>query len=199
MTTDSLHSHSAPGLHVPHASHTPQAPSSRPSRAAGILLVMSVITVGLMAGLFFAFDVSVMPGLARTDDRLYAEAMQNFNQVIDTSGLFVLIFLGALAVTVAVAVIEYRKGRRTVALWAGVAAALYVVALLVTFSVNIPLNNELAAIGDPAKARDLSVVDKFKGVWETTNIMRTLLCTAALGCLAHCLRLQGRGWAGVPN
>ncbi|WP_331748607.1 DUF1772 domain-containing protein (plasmid) [Streptomyces sp. NBC_00984] len=140
-----------------------------------------------------------MPGLARTDDRLYAEAMQNFNQVIDTSGLFVLIFLGALAVTVAVAVIEYRRGRRTVALWAGVAAVLYVVALLVTFSVNIPLNNELAAIGDPAKARDLSVVDKFKGVWETTNIMRTLLCTAALGCLAYGLRVQGRGWAGVPD
>ncbi|MET9657222.1 anthrone oxygenase family protein [Streptomyces sp. NPDC006510] len=154
---------------------------------------MSVIGVGLMAGLFFAFDVSAVPGLARTDDRLYAEAMQNFNKAMDTSGLFVLVFLGALAVTVAVAVIEYRKGRRTVALRAGAAAALHVVALLVTFSVDIPLNNELAAIGDPAKARDLSVVDEFKGIWETTDIMRTLLCSAALGCLAHCLKLHGRG------
>ncbi|MER6977677.1 DUF1772 domain-containing protein [Streptomyces carpinensis] len=177
----------------------PQAPSPRPSRAAGILLVMSVTTVGLMAGVFFAFDVSIMPGLARTDDRVYAEAMRNFNQVIDDSGLFALIFLGALAVTVAVAVLEYRKGRRTVALWAGAAAALYAVALLVTVSVNIPLNNELAAIGDPAKAGDLSVVDKFKEVWETTNIMRTLLCTAALGCLAHCLKLHGRAGVGVPG
>ncbi|MEU9319668.1 DUF1772 domain-containing protein [Streptomyces sp. NPDC048295] len=179
--------------------HMPQAPSPRPGRAAGILLVMSVIAVGLMAGLFFAFDVSVMPGLARTDDRLYAEAMRNFNQVIDDSGLFALIFLGALAVTVAVAVIEYRKGSRAVALWAGGASALYVVALLVTFTVNIPLNNELATIADPAKASDLSVVDKFKGVWETTNIMRTLLCTAALGCLAHSLKLHGRAGVRVPN
>ncbi|MER5368122.1 DUF1772 domain-containing protein [Streptomyces sp. NPDC002722] len=112
---------------------------------------------------------------------------------------FALVFRGALAVTVAVAAIEYRKGRRTVALWAGAAAALYVVALAVTFAVNIPLNNELAAIGDPARAGDLSVVDRFKGVWETTNIMRTLLCTAALGCLAHCLKLHGRGAAGVPD
>ncbi|MFJ1642123.1 DUF1772 domain-containing protein [Streptomyces sp. NPDC088256] len=175
--------------HLPRAQH---APSPRPGGVVGTLLVMSVIAVGLMAGLFFAFDVSVMPGLARTGDRVYAEAMQNFNQVIDGSGLFALIFLGALAVTVAVAVVEYRGGRRRVALWAGGAAALYAVALLVTFFVNIPLNNELAAIGDPANAGDLSVVGRFKGLWETTNIMRTLLCTAALGCLAHCLKLYGR-------
>ncbi|MCT2545578.1 MULTISPECIES: hypothetical protein [Streptomyces] len=64
---------------------------------------------------------------------------------------------------------------------------------------NIPLNNELAAIGDPARAGELSVVDRFKGVWETTDIMRTLLCAAALGCLAHCLKLHGRGAAGVPD
>ncbi|MDK0524680.1 anthrone oxygenase family protein [Streptomyces sp. ML-6] len=194
MTASPYSPYSAPG---PGAPLPPQTPPVRPGRAAGILLMASVIAVGLMAGLFFAYDVSVMPGLARTDDRVYAEAMQNFNEVIDTSGLFVLVFLGALAVTVAVAVLEYRKGHRKVALWAGVAAGLYVVALLVTFSVNIPLNNELAAIGNPVKAGDLSVVDKFKGTWEATNIMRTLLCTAALGCLAHSLKLHGRATPAV--
>ncbi|GAA2427829.1 hypothetical protein GCM10010433_29810 [Streptomyces pulveraceus] len=95
--------------------------------------------------------------------------------------------------TVAVAVVEYRGGCRTVAVWAGVAAALYTVAPLVTFFVNTPPNNELAAIGDPAKAGDLPVVDRFKGLWETTDIMRALLGTAALGCLAHCPTLYGRG------
>lgn len=170
----------------------PAAPPSRTGRAAGPLLLVSLVTMGLMAGVFFAFDVSVMPGLARTDDRVYVEAMQNFNQAIDTSGLFVLAFLGAFAATTAAAVIEYRKGRRSAALWAGIAGGLYLVALLITFTVNIPLNNELAALGDPAKAHDFGVVDEFKGVWESTNIMRTLLCTAALGCLAHCLKLHGR-------
>ncbi|MFC8914749.1 DUF1772 domain-containing protein [Streptomyces sp. NPDC047821] len=175
----------------PYPSPTPQA-VSRPGRAAGPLLVASIVTMGLMAGVFFAFDVSVMPGLDRTGDRVYAEAMQNFNQAIDTSGLFVLAFLGALAATTAAAVIEYRAGRRGAALWAGAAAALYVVALLITFTVNIPLNNELAALGDPAKAKDFGVVDRFRGVWEATNIMRTVLCTVAVGCLAHGLKLHGR-------
>ncbi|MFF8716702.1 DUF1772 domain-containing protein [Streptomyces sp. NPDC015184] len=194
MTANPYSPHNAPG---PGAPLPPQAPPARQGKAAGVLLMLSVITVGLMAGLFFAYDVSVMPGLARTDDPVYAQAMQNFNEVIDTSGLFVLVFLGALAVTVAVAVLEYRKGHRKVALWAGIAAGLYVVALLVTFSVNIPLNNELAAIGNPVKATDLSIVDKFKGTWEATNIMRTLLCTAALGCLAHGLKLHGRATPAV--
>lgn len=174
----------------------PQAPA--PSRTAGILLVISTVTMGLMSGLFFTFDISIMPGLARTHDRVYVEAMQNFNQLIDNSGLFALVFIAAFGATTAAAVIEFRRGRRSPALWATVAASLYLVALLITFSVNIPLNMELAQLGDPAKVTDFALVDKFKGIWETTNIVRTLLCTAALGCLAHCLKVHGRATATGP-
>lgn len=173
----------------------PPPPAGGPSRTAGVLLVLSTVTMGLMAGLFFTFDVSIMPGLAGTADPVYVEAMQNFNRLIDNSGLFALVFIAALIATSTAAVIEFRRGRRAPALWATAAACLYLVALLITFAVNIPLNNELAQLGDPAKAADLSLVDKFKGVWETTNIMRTLLCTAALGCLAHCLKVHGRATA----
>jgi uncharacterized membrane protein len=176
----------------------PPRPARRPSRTTGPLLVISTVTMGLMAGLFFTFDVSIMPGLARTDDRVYVEAMQNFNQLIDNSGLFALVFIGAFIATTTAAVLDFRRGHRSPALWAAIAASLYLVALLITFSVNIPLNMELAQLGDPAKATDFALVDKFKGIWETTNIMRTLLCVSALGCLAHCLKLHGRATAGAP-
>ncbi|MER5889406.1 DUF1772 domain-containing protein [Streptomyces sp. NPDC001941] len=179
----------------PYAPGPPQPVTPPPNKWVGPLLVISTITVGLMAGLFFTFDVSIMPGLAKTNDRVYVEAMQNFNALIDGSGLFALVFIGALLATGAAAFIEYKRGRRGAALWAGVAAALYLIALLVTFSVNIPLNTQLADLGNPAKIHDFSLVDKFKGVWETTNIMRTLLCTVALGCLAHAIKLHGRGTA----
>ncbi|ALC18449.1 DUF1772 domain-containing protein [Streptomyces pristinaespiralis] len=176
----------------------PPRPARRPSRTTGPLLVTSTVTMGLMAGLFFTFDVSIMPGLARTDDRFYVEAMQNFNELIDNSGLFALVFIGAFVATTTAAVLDFRRGHRSPALWATVAATLYLVALLITFSVNIPLNMELAQLGDPAKVTDFALVDKFKGIWETTNIMRTLLCAAALGCLAHCLKLHGRATATAP-
>ncbi|MFE2152237.1 DUF1772 domain-containing protein [Streptomyces lavendulae] len=163
--------------------------------AAGFLLGLATVLVGLMAGLFFAFDVSVMPGLAASDDRTYVTAMQHFNAAIDGNGLFGTAFLLALLAAAAAAVVEFRGGRRTVALWAGAAAAAYLVVLVITFTVNIPLNNELAAVGDAAKATAFPVLDKFKGTWVTTNIIRTLLCTAALTALVRALLLHGRATA----
>ncbi|MGW7259653.1 anthrone oxygenase family protein [Streptomyces sp. NPDC054834] len=166
--------------------------SRRSGGAAGVLLMVACIAMALLAGLFFAYDLSIMPGLSRLDDAAYLTAMRNFNDEIDNSGPFAVVFLGALVATVWAAVAEYRRARRGAALWAAAAGVLYLAVLVITVSVNLPLNGELADLGDPAKAADLSLVDKFKGVWSTTNIMRTVLTTAAVGCLAQALKLHGR-------
>ncbi|MEJ8646390.1 anthrone oxygenase family protein [Streptomyces sp. MS1.HAVA.3] len=139
-----------------------------------------------MAGLFFAFDVSVMPGLAAGDERVYVTAMRAFNAAIDGSPLFGTIFVLALLASVASAAVEYRGGRRATALWVGAAAVAYLAVLVITFTVNIPLNNELAGTDGSA------IVERFKTTWVTTNIIRTVLCTAALAALARALVLHGR-------
>ncbi|MER7466185.1 anthrone oxygenase family protein [Streptomyces sp. NPDC097981] len=165
------------------------------SRIATVLLMVSTVLMGLMAGLFFAFDVSVMPGLAQGDEQTYVTAMRNINAVIDGNALFGAVFVAALLAAAASAVVEFRKGRRGTAVWAGAAAALYLVVLVVTFTVNIPLNNELAGVGGAAKPAGSSIVDRFEGTWVTANIVRTLLCTAALTALARALVLYGRATA----
>ncbi|MFI5804914.1 DUF1772 domain-containing protein [Streptomyces sp. NPDC051561] len=170
----------------------PALPPTGATKLSTVLLLLSTVLVGLMAGLFFAFDVSVMPGLAAGDERTYVTAMQHFNAAIDGNGLFGMAFVGALLLAVACAFVEFRKGRRKVAYWAAAATALYLVAVVLTFSVNIPLNNELAEAGNAAKLTDFSVVEKFKSTWVTTNILRTLLCTAALTALARAVLLYGR-------
>ncbi|MET9774598.1 DUF1772 domain-containing protein [Streptomyces sp. NPDC006367] len=157
-----------------------------------MLHLVSVVLLGLMAGLFFAYDISVMPGLAGTDDRTYVAAMQQFNAEIDGNGLFALVFLGALLAAGAAAFLEFRRGHRGVALWAGLAAVLYLAVLILTVGVEIPLNDRLAGLGDPAEVRDFSLVDTFEGTWAAVNIVRTLLSTAALGCAAYAARLHGR-------
>ncbi|MET9608560.1 DUF1772 domain-containing protein [Streptomyces sp. NPDC006512] len=170
----------------------PAAPGRGGARATGVLLGVSTVLVGLMSGLFFAFDVSVMPGLARLDDdRAYVTVMGNFNAAIDGNGLFGTAFVLALFTAAAAAVLSLRSGRRAVALWAGAAALAYLVVLVITFAVNIPLNNELADAAASART-DLPVVDKFKGTWVTTNIVRTVVCTLALASLARALVLHGR-------
>ncbi|MFE2876855.1 DUF1772 domain-containing protein [Streptomyces roseus] len=165
------------------------------SRITTALLTVSTVLVGLMAGLFFAFDVSVMPGLARGDDQTYVTAMRNINAVIDGNGLFGTVFVVALLAAVASAAAELRGGRRGVAAWAGAAAVLYLVVLVITFTVNIPLNNELAAAGDAARTAGFPIVDRFEGTWVAANIVRTLCCTAALIALVRALVLYGRATA----
>ncbi|MER6013639.1 DUF1772 domain-containing protein [Streptomyces bluensis] len=153
--------------HAPAPQGTTRLPApagpARPSRLAGPLLAACALTMGLMAGLFFAFDVSVMPGLARSDDRTYVEAMQNFNAVIDWSGLFGLIFVGALLTTGAAVFYEYRQGRRTVGRWLIVATVCSLLVLMLTMGVNIPLNNQLA---------DGSEYQFAGGLWVTWSLSR---------------------------
>ena len=69
---------------------------------------------------------------------------------------------------------------------------LYGISLLIAAAVNVPLNNRLAAAGDPAKIADPAAVrERFEQAWVTWNIARTLAATAALACLG--LALRGRG------
>ncbi|MFI7178634.1 DUF1772 domain-containing protein [Streptomyces spororaveus] len=183
-----------PTPHVP--TPPPSSPAtpgpSRSARLDATLITLSTVLVGLMAGLFFAFDVSVMPGLAAGDEQTYVTAMRAFNKAIDGNPLFGSVFLLALVVAAASAVVEYRGGRRTVALWVGAATVAYLAVLVITFAVNIPLNNELADGGAVERMTDFSIVERFKTTWVTTNIVRTLLCTAALTALARATLLHGR-------
>lgn len=63
--------------------------------------------------------------------------------------------------------------------------------LLVTMAANVPLNNRLAAAGDPARIADpAGVRARFENAWNVWNIARALASTAALVCLG--LALRGR-------
>ncbi|WP_326700275.1 DUF1772 domain-containing protein [Streptomyces sp. NBC_01754] len=186
--------------HYPPSSPAPWAPPGRPpsrppgrDRASGPLLVVSVLCTGLMAGLFFAYDISVMPGLAELDDRTYATAMQRFNAMLDGSALFGLLFVATLGLTVAGAIVAFRGKRRAVAVPLVVAAACYLVVLVITVAVNLPLNADLEALGDAATAQELhAVIKDFKSVWVPMNVVRTVLCVLSLGALCFSLIRYGR-------
>ena len=64
----------------------------------GGALAAATLTTGLMAGLYYAYAISVMLGLSRTDDRTFLSAMQQINVAILNPWFFVS-FLGALVFT----------------------------------------------------------------------------------------------------
>ncbi|MCX4575296.1 DUF1772 domain-containing protein [Streptomyces sp. NBC_01571] len=160
--------------------------TGRPAAAAGVLGAATVAT-GLIAGVFCIFACAVMPALARSDDRVFVEVMGNIDDVIQNP-VFFLSFLGAPVLT-AVSARQTRRSPHRRWVWAALAA--YGLAFLVTTVVNVPLNDRLAAAGDPARNTDPAAVrERFEDTWVAWNVVRALLSTVALACLARALLLH---------
>jgi uncharacterized membrane protein len=167
-------------------------PAPRRRGPAGTLMGAAVVCMGLMAGLFYSYSISVMLGLAKTDDRTFVLVMQRLNQAIQNVA-FGPVFVGAFAFTGAAAFAQYRMGARDVVRWLLASLGLYVVALAVTMGVNIPLNEKLRRAGDVDQVPDLAALRKsFETPWVMGNAFRTVLGTAALACLAQAIVLHGR-------
>ncbi|GAA2454164.1 DUF1772 domain-containing protein [Actinomadura vinacea] len=159
--------------------------------AQSIALPASVITTGLIAGLFFGWVCSVMPGLGRGSDRAFVETMQHVNRAI-INGWFMLPFVGSIPLIALVAVLAWRGQGRPALPWIIAGLVFYIVAFLVTMLANVPLNDELDRAGDPARIADLAAVrERFERPWVTWNIVRTLAHTAAFGCLVWALVVYG--------
>ncbi|MEU3566129.1 DUF1772 domain-containing protein [Kitasatospora sp. NPDC006786] len=160
--------------------------------ARTLVLVAATVTCGLTAGLFYGYSCSVMPALARVDDRTFIEVMQRVNKAI-LNGWFVLGFVGALLATAAAVALHLPSDGHDVLPATIAALVLYVAMIGVTRSVNIPLNDELEAAGSAQRIADPAAVrSRFEARWVRFNVLRTLLSTGALACLAWALVLNGQ-------
>lgn len=153
-----------------------------------ISLIGATVAMGLAAGLFYTFTCSVMPGLRQAGDQTFVEGMQRINVAI-LNGWFFLTFIGSLVVSVVAGVLYLPADDRDPLPWIIAAVVLYAVVLIITGRINVPLNNQLHAAGstDVAAARK-----RFEVPWVRWNLVRTVVCTVAFGCLVWALILHGR-------
>jgi uncharacterized membrane protein len=161
-------------------------------RSAGIVLAAATVAMGLIAGLYFAWAVAVMPGLGELDDRAFVDAAQQLDDAI-RNPLFFLVFLGALVLPGVAIYQQGRLGARRAIPWIVAALILYGIGFLITMAFNEPLNNELVDAGDPSQIADpAGVREDFEDPWVVWHIVRTVLSIAAVGALAYALVLSGR-------
>ncbi|MFX0580055.1 DUF1772 domain-containing protein [Nocardia nepalensis] len=154
-------------------------------------LVAATLATGLIAGVFYAYATSVMPALNRTDDRTMIDMMQKINVVI-INPWFMIGFIGTVGFTLLAGALHLGKEHRTTLIWLGVALALNVIAFAVTSGLNVPLNDQLAAAGDPAQIGDLAKVRAdFESAWVRWNIIRAILHTLAFLVLSGALFVAG--------
>ncbi|GAA3391705.1 anthrone oxygenase family protein [Cryptosporangium minutisporangium] len=170
----------------------PATPGRARRLARGWSLIAATLTTGLIAGFFYAYASSVMVGLARVDDRTFISSMQWINATV-RNWWFAPSFFGALALTAVAAALHLRRDARPVLPWILGAFLLYGAAFAMTMGINVPLNDELAAAGDPTAIADPAAIRAaYEDRWNTWNVIRTVASLGALACLVRALILHGR-------
>jgi uncharacterized membrane protein len=156
-------------------------------------LIGATLTMGFVAGAFVLYAHTIMPGLRKTDDRTFVAAFQATDRAIINPWFMITAFGGALVLTLAAGI----ANRGTPALLPiAVAFGLYLVAVIITMAVNVPLNDAIKAAGDPAHIDVAQVRAHFNEArWAAWNLVRVLTSVPAFGLLAWALVLCGRATA----
>jgi uncharacterized membrane protein len=159
-----------------------------------VTLLGATITMGLSAGVFALYAHTIMPGLHNTDDRTFVGAFQAIDRAIINPWFMASAFVGPALLAIAATVANL--GRPALP-WVAAALALYVITVVITIAVNVPLNDALKAAGDPDRIGDLGHVrERFdEARWAAWNLARVLTTTTAFGLLAWALVVHGRATA----
>ncbi|MFI5709051.1 DUF1772 domain-containing protein [Kribbella sp. NPDC051620] len=158
----------------------------------GSLLVAMMLT-GLVAGVFGSYANAFMPGLAKTDDKTFVGAFQAVDRAIINPVFLGAGFFGALFFTLLAGIVNLKEKALP---WIAVAFVLYLVVVIITVSVNVPLNDAIKAAGDPNTIDVTAVRAAFdESKWRAFNLVRVVLNTVAFALLAWALYLTGKSSA----
>lgn len=141
-----------------------------------VTLFTTIVLLGLSAGLFYAWEVSVIPGTKKVSDSAYLETMQLINREI-LNPKFFLSFIGSLLLLVISSYFQF-NGEFNDSFWLMIAATLsYLVGTFgVTAFGNVPLNDMLDAIrlDNLSLSKMQELRQSYEGSWNRLHATRTL-------------------------
>lgn len=157
-----------------------------------LVFVITALSTGLIAGLFYSYSCSVNPGLDRLADAEYLKAMQSINRAI-LNPVFFATFMGTVILLPLSTWLSYHQ-QPTARFWYFLAAAIvYIIGVFgVTMGANVPLNEALDKFNIEAATPDQITLQRslFEQKWNMFNTVRTVAnivsaLLAILGCLAR--------------
>ena len=164
------------------------------STVRALTLACATLTTGLVAGVYYAFAVSVNLGLAPQPDASYLATMQAINERIENP-LFFLTFFGAALFPLAALAAHYRRPRSGRFWLVALACGLYIGgSFLLTVFVNVPLNEQLASVAADASPLELARARAgYESPWNFWNSVRTMFSFLAFVALVGaCLLREDR-------
>ena len=157
-----------------------------------IILIITTVFTGLMAGLFYAWSISVTPGLANVGDDHYLQAFQSMNRAI-LNPVFFIAFMG-LVILLPLLTYMFYKSPVSIQFWYILTAAiLYLFGVMaVTMFGNVPLNDMLEALKIERMSSEEMAAFRlgFEAKWNQLNWIRTAssllsLVLLILACLKN--------------
>lgn len=148
----------------------------------GSSLFVAILLTGLSAGLFYAWEVSVIPGTKRIPDKTYVESMQAINRAI-LNPAFYAIFFGSLIFLLLNTYAQFQSGLG-LAFYLILGASLSY--LIGTFGVtafgNVPLNDglDVVQIEELSKKALAEIRHAYEGQWNRLHSIRTWFSVLAL-------------------
>ncbi len=163
-------------------------------RAAVMILCL---LLGVMAGFFFAFSNTVMPGLDLMPGPTATQAMQNINIAVRNPVFFAVFAATPILGTVLAVVCLINVRHRRTGLLLLLSAAIYIGGVVVlTAGINVPMNRALGLLSGLSTQEWL----QWSADWTVSNHVRTVVSILSLlfAILAAC-RVTGQGQDGVAR
>ncbi len=146
-----------------------------------VALAAASVATGLSAGVFFTFQVSIVPALAKVDDEAYVSSFQSINRAI-LNPLFLSAFVGAPLLIAGAAALYWREDR-PIALTIAAGLALQVATLAISGRGNVPLNDQLDQVGPVSGVAASVARTAFEAPWNRLHAIRTVTSVASLVAL----------------
>ena len=140
---------------------------------ATFTLFLALITTGLSAGFFYAWQVGSIPGFRLVDDVTYIQTMNAVNSTIRNAG-FGVIFFGSVVFLLLALLLRLKQWRRLSFWLLGASLIVYSFGLLfITFTVHVPMNVELLTYTDFTNVDVAAVRRGYESRWNTWHLIRT--------------------------
>ena len=141
-----------------------------------VVVAVTAVATAAVGGVFLAFSTFVMAGLARLPEGRGADAMRSIN-VTAVRVPFMIAFVGAALLSVAVVVLGFRSDDAAVRLLLILGGAAYLLgAFGLTIARNVPLNDAL-------EASEGATWPTYLRAWTAANHVRTVTSLAASALL----------------
>ncbi len=169
------------------APETVSASASGTPVFTSVVLVAATVLTGMAAGVFALYAHTIMSGLKKTDDRTFVGAFQSIDRAI-INPWFMATFFGALILIGVAGGLHFGADRRAVLPWLVAAFVLYLIGVIITMAINVPLNDAIKAAGDPDRINVAHVRDAFnESKWAAWNYVRVVATSGAFVILTGVL------------